>query len=135
MAGMNRRPSRSTAIDPTPTASVVPSTSPSSPRTSLRAGKKFPSPGFTPSRLGSCASVMTIPSPKRKPVITGLETKSEIAPSRRAPPATSTTPVTSASAAKRAGSPWASGPIAAADTAEVAVVALTTSWREVPNHA
>jgi hypothetical protein len=53
--------------------------------------------------------------------------------------ATSTTPVISASAAERAAklaaSPRAGGPTAAADTAEVAVVALTTSWREVPSSA
>ena len=79
------------------------------------------------------------PSPNRKPVITGLETRSAIAPSRSAPAAASTTAVTSASAAesaaKRAASPPASGPTAAADTADVAVVALTTSVRDVPSSA
>ena len=79
------------------------------------------------------------PRPNRKPVITGLETKSEMTPSRRKPPAISTSPVSSASAAdstaKRAASPCASGPTAAADSAEVAVVALTTSEREVPSSA
>jgi hypothetical protein len=39
------------------------------------------------------------------------------------------------SAAKRAASPLASGPTAAADRADVAVVALTTSDREVPRSA
>ena len=68
--------------------------------------------------------------------MTGLETRSAIAPNRSSPPSTRTMATTSASAAdsaaKRATSPPASGPTVAADTAEVAVVALTTSWREVP---
>ena len=46
-------------------------------------------------------------------------------------------PVTSASiadsAANSPASPPASGPTVAADTADVAVVALTTSWRDVPS--
>ena len=42
---------------------------------------------------GSWPTVIVSPSPNRKPVITGLETRSEIAPSRSAPPATSTTAV------------------------------------------
>ena len=82
---------------------------------------------------------MTRPSPNRNPVITGLETKSAITPSRSAPAEMSTTAAMSASAAdsaaKRAASPPASGPTAAADTAAVAVVALTTSWRDVPSSA
>ena len=60
-------------------------------------------------------------------------------PSRSRPATTSTAPETSASpaerAAKRIASPSASGPIAAADSADVAVVALTTSVREVPRRA
>ena len=82
---------------------------------------------------------MTSPRPNRKPVITGLETRSETAPKRSRPPSASTIPTTSASAAdsaaKRSTSPPASGPTVAADTADVAVVALTTSWREVPARA
>jgi hypothetical protein len=96
----------------------------------------LPSSAGTPSRLGTCATAIVSPSPNRKPVITGLETRSAIAPRRSTPPSTRTTPATIASiadsAAKRATSPWASTPTAEADTAEVAVVALTTSWREVP---
>ena len=138
-AGAMRLPPSSTATEPSPTASVAPWTSPSSPSTSASAGKKFPSPGSTPSRLGSCASAITRPSPNRKPVITGLETKSAMTPSRSAPAPTSTTAAISASAADRAAncaaSPPASGPTAAADTAAVAVVALTTSWRDVPSRA
>ena len=72
-------------------------------------------------------------------MITGLETRSATAPRRSAPAPISTTAVTSAnaadSAAKRPVSPPASGPTAAADTAEAAVVALTTSVREVPSSA
>ena len=53
------------------------------------------------------------------------------------PPSTRTTATTSASAAdsaaKRATSPPASGPTVAAETAEVAVVALTMSCRDVPS--
>ena len=68
--------------------------------------------------------------------MTGLDTRSEIAPKRSRPPRISTTATTSASAAesaaKRSGSPSASGPTVAAETAEVAVVALTTSWWDVP---
>ena len=71
--------------------------------------------------------------------MTGFETRSEIAPKRSRPPRISTIPTTSASAAesaaKRATSPPAIGPTVAADTADVAVVALTTSWREVPANA
>ncbi len=71
--------------------------------------------------------------------MTGLETRSEIEPSPSAPPATSTAPVTSAKAADRAAkcavSPPASGPTAVADSADVAVVALTTSVRDVPTSA
>jgi hypothetical protein len=55
------------------------------------------------------------------------------------PAATRTTAATSASAAdnaaNRAVSPSARGPTAAADSAEVAVVALTTSDRDVPMSA
>lgn len=137
--GTNRRPSTSSAIDTAPTASVVPCTSPSSPSTSANAGKKLPSPAGTPSTAGSCASVITMPRPNRKPVITGLDTRSATAPKRSQPPNASTTPTTSASAAdsaaKRAVSPPASSPTVAADTADVAVVALTTSWCEVPSSA
>ena len=39
------------------------------------------------------------------------------------------------SVVKHATSPWVSGPTAAAETAEVAVVALTTSKRDVPSGA
>ena len=80
--------------------------------------------------------MITIPSPNRNPVITGFDTRSETAPKRSRPPSASTTATTSASAAdsamKRSMSPPASGPTVAADTADVAVVALTMSWREVP---
>ena len=81
-----------------------------------------------------------MPRPNRKPVITGLETRSATAPKRSAPAArSSTTPTTSASAADSAAklsmSPPAIGPTVAAETADVAVVALTTSWREVPSSA
>ena len=80
-----------------------------------------------------------MPRPNRKPVITGFETRSATAPKRSAPPAISTTATTSASAAdsmaKRSTSPPAIGPTVAAETAEVAVVALTTSWRDVPRNA
>jgi hypothetical protein len=82
---------------------------------------------------------MTRPSPKRKPVITGLEMKSAIPPRCRTPAVTNTTAVTSAraadKAAKRAAFPSARPPTAAAETAAVAVVAPTTSWREVPSSA
>ena len=77
-----------------------------------------------------------MPRPNRKPVITGLETRSAIAPKRSSPPRMSTSATTSASAAdsaaKRSGSPSAIGPTVAAETADVAVVALTTSWWDVP---
>jgi hypothetical protein len=71
--------------------------------------------------------------------MTGLDTRSETAPKRNRPASASTTATTSASAAdsaaKRAGSPPAIGPTVAADTADVEVVALTTSWRDVPSSA
>ena len=69
-----------------------------------------------------------------------METRSEIAPSpssaagdeHRRP---STSANAADSAAKCAVSPPASGPTAAADSADVAVVALTTSVRDVPMSA
>ena len=71
--------------------------------------------------------------------MTGFETRSVSPPIRIIPAATRTTPQVTASAAdsaaKRATSPWASGPTAAAEIADVAVVALTTSVRDVPSSA
>ena len=79
------------------------------------------------------------PSPNRNPVITGFEIRSATAPSRSSPEHTRTTAVTTASAAEswtnRSASPFASGPTADADSAAVAVVAPTTSVRDVPTSA
>ena len=83
IAGARRRPTRSTASDAPPTASVVTSTSPRSPRRSHSRRKKLPSPGSTPRRLGSCARAIVRPSPNRNPVITGLDTRSATAPKPR----------------------------------------------------
>ncbi len=92
-----------------------------------------------PNSAGSCLPMITRPSPNRNPIMTGLETKSEIAPRPRAPPSTRMTPARTASAAdssaNSATSPCASGATAAALSAEVAVVALTISVREVPSSA
>jgi hypothetical protein len=117
--GTSRGPSSSTATLAAPTATVAPSTSPRSPSSVQARSKKSPSPV--------------------NPVITGLETRSATAPRRNRPASAATIAVTIASvagrAAKRAASPCASGPTAAAETAAVAVVALTTSERDVPSSA
>ena len=101
--------------------------------------KNWPLPAGTPSSFGAWPRMIVRPRPNRKPPITGLDTKSERLPSPSTPPAASTTAVTSASAAdsvaKRAVSPCASSPTADAESAEVAVVALTISVREEPRNA
>ncbi len=103
------------------------------------AREEVPARVRTPSSAGSWPTMIVSPSPNRNPVITGLETKSERPPSRSSPASASTPAATSASAAesaaKRAASPSASGPTAAAESALVAVVALTTSDREDPSRA
>jgi hypothetical protein len=90
-------------------------------------------------QLGSCPTAIEIPRPNRKPVMTGLETRSVIPPRRSVPAATNTAAATSAaaaeSAAKRPASPSASGPTVAADSAAVDVVAPTTSERDPPTSA
>jgi hypothetical protein len=89
--------------------------------------------------LGSCPTAIVVPSPNRNPVITGFEIRSATAPSRGSPEHASTAAVTRASAAdnrtNRSLSPWASGAMADADRAAVAVVAPTKSVRGVPSSA
>ncbi len=71
--------------------------------------------------------------------MTAFGTKSMTRPSLSRPRHDEHAPATSASAADRAAnvtaSPSASGPTAAAESADVAVVALTTSERDVPRSA
>jgi hypothetical protein len=101
--------------------------------------EEVPAPPSTPNRAGSWPTAMNSPSPNRNPVSTGFEIRSVIPPRRSRPEPANTTAATRASAAdsaaKRAVSPSASGPTAAADRAAVAVVALTTSVRELPRRA
>jgi hypothetical protein len=101
--------------------------------------EEVPGSRFDPKDLRQRAIATVSPTPNRKPVTTGLETRSMTPPSRSRPAPTSTAAETIASpaesAAKRAVSPSASGATAAAESAEVAVVALTTSVRDVPSSA
>ena len=55
--------------------------------------KNSPSPASTPRIAGSWPIMIVRPRPNRKPVITGLDTRSATAPSRRSPAATSTAAV------------------------------------------
>ena len=138
-AGANRRNTTSRTTLARPTASVQLLVSPSCPKRSQSCEKKPPLPPSTPKIFGSCPRATTSASPNRKPVITGFGTKSITFPARATPAAKSTTAETRASAAEspanRVTSPPASGPTAAAESAEVAVVALTTSERDVPRSA
>ena len=122
-----------------PTASVQPLVSARWLRTAHVFEKKCPLPPGIPRSFGTCPIATVRPSPKRNPVMTGFETKSVIRPSPSAPAAAMAAVVTIASAAesvaKRAASLPTSGPTADADNAAVAVVALTTSERDVPSSA
>jgi len=137
--GAARPMTRSSAMLAAPTPSVQPCVESRLPIRSPSCSKKLPLPLSTPKIFGSWEIVTVSPRPKRKPVMTGFETKSMIPPRRKTPATARTAAVRSASAAEsaanRAVSPFASGPTAAADSAEVAVVALTTSDREVPTSA
>jgi hypothetical protein len=122
-----------------PIATIQPFVSSRSRARSPTRSKNSPSPAGTPNSCGAWPMMIVSPRPNRKPPITGLETKSDRLPSLSSPPAASTSAATMAraadSAANFAASPSASGPTAEADIAEVAVVALTTSVRDVPRNA
>jgi hypothetical protein len=96
----------------------------------------LPLPGLTPNTAGSWPIVIVSPSPNRNPSSPPWHEIGDAAHNRSTPAPARTAADTSASAADSAAnfetSPCASGPTAAADSAEVAVVALTTNERERP---
>ena len=78
-------------------------------------------------------------SPTMKPLITGSEMKFARKPSRRTPASSAEIPVDIASAAvivmKRSPPTGTSAATVAADSAAVADIGPTTSWRELPSAA
>jgi hypothetical protein len=83
--------------------------------------------------------MMVSPRPNMKPTWTPAAMNRDTKPIRSHPSTISTAPTSmvraAERAAKRSGSPRASGATIAAEMAAVEEVGLTISWRQVPNRA
>jgi hypothetical protein len=116
------RPS-SRARPASPTAAVQPLASPRWVTRCHSWGKKSPPPLETPSRAGTCPTMIVSPRPNMNPACTAAEMKRDTNPTCRTPSTTSTMPTRMARAAdrsrKRAGSPRATGVTSAAEMAAV----------------
>ena len=92
-----------------------------------------------PRIFGTWPTMIVSATPKMKPVMTDLERKSEMNPSRAIPPARSTSPTRSASAAvsarKSAASPAAMSVTIVAEVIAIVELTVTFTWRLDPNTA
>jgi hypothetical protein len=137
--GATRLSPSTSASDRAPTASVGPFVLPSSVTTCHALAKKSPLPFSIPNGDGTCPMMIVSARPTMNPFSTGSEMKFARKPSRASPATSATAPVAIASAvviAVNAPLPGATNCATVdADSAAVADIGPTTTWRELPNAA
>lgn len=121
-----------------PTVMVSGSIPPSWPSSAHVFSKKLPDPPSTPMRSGTWPTMIVSASPMMKPLRTGSEMNAARKPRRSRPATIATIPVARASATVSVtGSPSLPATLATmpAESAAVADIGATTSWRDVPARA
>ena len=134
--GKSRSPKTSSAIATTPNVSTTPFVSPNWPNKVDNRSKKWSPPPGTPKSFGSCVSAIVSAAPALKPTRIVSLMKFTNPLKRRiqasALNAATTSAVSAAIAAQRAGSPFAMPATVVPTSMAIAEVGPIASWRDVP---